>query len=315
MGLIQWGVWQELGVGKGSGWVLVPGLLSGFSGRLVSSSCNQSLCQGILSNMTFSLLESAICPLFLVPSGLPPTHTHTHSHIQNHQLQDTVLSLGASPIPLCLWFPFPIYPYPANKHTSSSCVVTPGSIFWDTGRAPRNVWGVQWSGKDVKGKVIQDRPKTAGIQSFSSLPVASAGIILPKRWPLGRLTFHSLSVFPSLRVYTVRRHGCALEFCLYNTLEGRPSSGQLEIVHGTQRSTSFRPCQPLPPHPLPQFYSFPSHTLLVFYPWPFRERDKSGKRKKQWLTLASSSGVYSGFKAVLPQFCSCHFLVHCSLLR
>ena len=123
-------------MGKGSGWVLVPGLLSGFSGRLVSSSCNQSLCQGILSNMTFSLLESAICPLFLVPSGLPPTHTHTHTHTYRITSSRTLYF----PLELHLYlyvydFPFPFIPT-LQISILLPHVLLPLGLFFETQEGP-----------------------------------------------------------------------------------------------------------------------------------------------------------------------------------
>ena len=70
-------------MGKGSGWVLVPGLLSGCPGRPMSFSCSHSLCQGILSSMAFSFLESAICSL-LPCSFRPTSNTHTYTHTFTH---------------------------------------------------------------------------------------------------------------------------------------------------------------------------------------------------------------------------------------
>ena len=131
-------------MGKGSGWVLVPGLLSGCPGRPVSFSCSQSLCQGIISNMTFSLLESAICPLFLVPSGLPPTHTHTHIHTHTHTHTHThrVTSSRTLRFPLELHlylyvydFPFPFIPT-LQISMLPPHVLLPLGLFFETQEGP-----------------------------------------------------------------------------------------------------------------------------------------------------------------------------------
>lgn len=98
-------------------------------GRPESFSCSHSLCQGILSNMTFSLLESAICPLFLVPSGLPQhTHTVTSSRTLHFPLE----------LHLYLYvydFPFPFIPI-LQISMLLPHVLLPLGLFFETQEGP-----------------------------------------------------------------------------------------------------------------------------------------------------------------------------------